>query len=143
MARSIFATSLCCIDGRIQIGSHDFLRKNYGVHYIDTITEPGVNKILAEMEDVFTINSLYQKLLASIAFHQSNLIAVVGHYDCIANPVNKELHIQQVLKSIEILKKMQLPGNPEIIGLWVNENWEATLIPNSFEEEQGKEPLSI
>ena len=69
MERSIFATSLCCIDGRIQIGIHDFLRQNYGVYYIDTITEPGVNKILAEMEDVYTINSLYQKVLASIEFH--------------------------------------------------------------------------
>ena len=55
-----------------------------------------------------------KKLLASIAFHQSNLIAVVGHYDCIANPVNKELHIQQVLKSIEILKENATPRNPEI-----------------------------
>ncbi len=143
MERSIFATSLCCIDGRIQIGIHDFLRQNYGVYYIDTITEPGVNKILAEMEDVYTINSLYQKVLASIEFHQSNLIAVVGHYDCAANPVSKELHIQQILKSIEFLKKLNLPGNPEIIGLWVNDNWEATLIANSFEGKKRKGLLSV
>lgn len=143
MEKSIFATSLCCIDGRIQIAIHDFLRQIYGVHYIDTITEPGINKVLAEREDVLTINSLYKKVRASIEFHQSNLIAVVGHYDCAANPVNKALHIQQVSKSIDFLKEWLLPGNPEIIGLWVNDNWEATLIANSFEGNFRKRPLSV
>lgn len=133
MEKVIFATSLSCIDGRIQLPIHNFLRAKYRVHYIDTITEPGVNKILAEMGNIYTVNAIYQKVIASIEFHQSNLIAVAGHYDCAANPVSQDLHILQVLKSIDVLRKWGFPGNPQIIGLWVGANWEATLIEGSSE----------
>lgn len=142
MQKGIFATSLSCIDGRIQLPLHKFIQKNYEVHYIDTITEPGINKILAEGENIVTINSLYHKILLSLKTHQSKLVTITGHYDCAANPVAKELHIAQVLQAIANLQAWNLPGTPKIIGLWVDHDWQVVPIENPLQI-NGKRPLSI
>ena len=46
-----FATAINCMDGRTQIPVIEWLKKEYGVDYVNMINEPGPNKILAENRD--------------------------------------------------------------------------------------------
>ena len=86
--QGIFATAINCMDGRVQKPVFNFICANYGVDFIDMITEPGPIKILSENHDKFTIESLRLKTALSIDKHKSNLIAIIGHHDCAGNPVH-------------------------------------------------------
>lgn len=121
-----FATAINCMDGRTQIPLHEFIKKNYGVDYVDMINLPGANKILAEKEFIDLHQFVKKCLEISINRHDSNLIAIAGHYDCAGNPANKEVQTEHTLRAIELIKSW-FP-EVKIIGLWVNENWEVEII---------------
>ncbi len=46
--REGFCTVVGCMDGRIQLPVNHYVRERFGVTYVDTITEAGVNKVIAE-----------------------------------------------------------------------------------------------
>jgi carbonic anhydrase len=121
MKKYKFATALNCMDGRVQIPIIEFLKKKFKVDYVDMITEPGIDKILAEGNKEL-ISWIKEKIKISVKKHNSKVIAIVGHADCAGNPVEKEKHIEQIKKGMKIIKLMKL--NVRIIGLWVNENWQ-------------------
>jgi hypothetical protein len=125
MKKYKFATALNCMDGRVQIPIIEFLKKKFKVDYIDMITEPGIDKILAEGNKEL-ISWIKVKIKISVKKHNSKVIAIVGHADCAGNPVEKEKHIEQIKKGMKIIKLMKL--NVKIIGLWVNENWQVEVV---------------
>ena len=43
-----FATATNCIDGRVQQPVLNWLKRSCSVSYVDTITEPGVDRIFSE-----------------------------------------------------------------------------------------------
>jgi len=115
-----FATAINCMDGRVQLPVIEWLKKSYGVDYVDNITEPGPSGILAENKDAPVIELIKKKVQISVNKHGSKLIAIAGHYDCTANPEDKETQASQILTSI---KKINSWGfNAQVIGLWVDEN---------------------
>jgi carbonic anhydrase len=96
-----FATAINCMDGRTQNPLIEWMRKHYGVSYVDIITEPGVDAILAENRDTRTIESIKRKVGTSIEKHGSKFIVVVGHYDCAGNPADMNTHLAQIRSAIE------------------------------------------
>ena len=116
MAEGIFATSVSCMDGRIQIPLNKWIKENYSADFVDTITEPGVDKNLLEV-----IESIKTKVGISINAHKSELVVVSGHYDCAANPVSDEEHIEQIKNAVEIISSWNL--NAKVIGVWVDDSW--------------------
>ena len=72
------------------------------------------------------MNSIKARLDISVNKHGSKVIVVVGHYDCAGNPVGKEIQLEQIKKSVETIKSW-FP-DVEVVGLWVNENWEVEKI---------------
>jgi carbonic anhydrase len=123
MAAGKFATSISCMDGRIQIPINDWIKKNYSVDYVDTITEPGVEKKISENTGIDQIKS---KAEISIFKHESKLVVVSGHHDCAGNPVSREEHILQIKNSIGIIKSWNYPI--EVLGVWVDDNWQVEQI---------------
>ena len=109
------------MDGRIQEPIIKYLKENYDVAYVDTITEPGPCRILAENNDKISASSIIKRCELSMQKHGSKLIAISGHYDCAGNPCNEEIQKNQIKKSIAYLKNRY----PEvtIIGLWVDKDW--------------------
>lgn len=122
MSNIKFATAINCIDGRIQIPVIEWIRKEYGISYVDMVTEPGPNKILAKSKDSSVLNSIKRRVKISVDKHGSKLVAIVGHYDCAGNPVDRETHIKQLKEAMDVLK-LWFP-DLKIIGLWINQNWE-------------------
>jgi len=86
-----FCTSIHCMDGRIQLPIIEYLEENYNITYVDTITEPGPCKILAENANKNSVNSIIERVKISINKHNSKLIAISGHYNCAGNPYNEEI----------------------------------------------------
>ena len=121
-----FCTVINCMDGRIQLPVIRYLQKRFNAEYVDSITEPGPNLILAENTNKTNktlIEFILARLKISIEHHHSIGVAIVGHHDCAGNPAPKQDQIVHIKKAIEFLRHQY--GDIEIIGLWVNENWEA------------------
>lgn len=122
-----YATALNCIDGRTQIPVTRWLRKNFDVDYVDLITEPGMDKVLSQY-NWFETERLRENVIVSITAHNSNVVAIVGHYDCAANPVSDYKHFQDIVKSTYVVKSWDLPVR--VIGLWVDEFWNVHVVSN-------------
>ncbi len=115
-----FGTAISCIDGRVQLPVLNWIKKNYSIDFVDTVTEPGLDKALSE-KNIDKITQIKAKVLISINAHGSRLIVVSGHHDCAANPASKKIHLKQIRKSINIVISWKLSAN--VIGLWVNDQW--------------------
>ena len=95
-----------------------WIKENYSVDYVDTITEPGDDKTIA---DNSVLESIKTKISISINAHKSELIVLSGHYDCAANPVSNEEHVEMIKKGVEIISSLNL--GVKVIGVWVDDSW--------------------
>ncbi len=118
MSEGKFATSISCIDGRIQLPLAKWIKENYSVEYVDAITEPGVDKNVTR--DSIT-TSLKAKATISIHVHKSELIVFSGHYNCAANPVSDKEHIEFIKKGVEEISSWNLGA--KVIGVYVDDSW--------------------
>ncbi len=117
-----FCTAISCMDGRIQLPVIRYLQRRFQVAYVDTITEPGPNGILARQEDTSVMDSIRKRLQISVENHCSVGIAVVGHYDCAGNPATPEQQHQHLWQAVRWVQ--QLYPHMEVIALWVDEHWQ-------------------
>ena len=101
-------------------------KNTYNVKYVDTITEAGPCKILADNKNKSVLDSIHSRIGVSLEKHQSNLIAISGHHDCAGNPCTPEEQKQQVKQSLKYLKKLY--PQTEVIGLWIDSDWEVNAI---------------
>jgi len=113
-----FATSVTCMDGRIQLPLAKWIKENYSVDYVDAITEPGIDKKIAENLE---LESIKTKIGISINAHKSKLIVVSGHHDCAGNPVSEDEHISQIKKGVDVISSWNLDA--KVIGVWVDGSW--------------------
>jgi len=119
-----FATAINCMDGRVQVPANEWIKKKFRVDYVDTITEPGPNKILAENKDSAAVDSIKRRVAISVNKHGSKYIAVLGHHDCAGNPVDKESQLVHIKSAVKAVNSWGFPV--ETIGLWVDENWQVS-----------------
>ena len=121
-----FVTAINCMDGRVQLPAIEWMMKKYNAKYVDIISEPGPIKILDEDKNSCLVESIKNRIDVSVNKHLSRVIAIIGHYDCAGNPVEKEIQIKQIKNSIKKVSSWNF--NAEIIGLWIDENWEVSMI---------------
>jgi len=123
MAEGKFATSVTCMDGRIQIPLANWIKEKYSVDFVDAITEPGIDKTVAENLD---LDSIKNKINISINAHKSELVVVSGHYDCAGNPVSDAEHISQIKEGVKVISSWN--PNVKVIGVWVDDSWKVNLL---------------
>lgn len=111
-----FATSLSCIDGRIQGPLSEWIRQRSGADYVDTVTEPGMDKRLSE--DAATAEALRKKAVISVRAHGSRMIVVSGHADCAGNPVPDDVHRRQIAECARAAESWGTGA--EVIGVFVD-----------------------
>jgi hypothetical protein len=110
------------MDGRVQLPVIKHLHKRFNAKYVDSITNPGPNLILSEQNNLILVKHILDRLTISIEKHNSEGIAIAGHFDCAGNPAPKEKQIEHIQKAIQFLHGQY--EKIEIIGLWVDENLE-------------------
>jgi hypothetical protein len=125
MATGTFAGVINCMDGRTQEPVNAYLKEKFGVDYVDAITEPGPIKLLAENTDP-RVESIKTRCDISLNNHHGVGLAVVSHYDCAGNPVDKDTQLVQLAASLKLLRSWY-PTTP-LYGLWVDEQWQVTEI---------------
>ncbi len=121
-----FCTAINCMDGRVQLPVIKYLMKRFHAEYVDVISEPGPNLILAEQGDGDLVESIFRRVDISVGQHDSVGIAVMGHHDCAGNPAARDEQRKHTRTAIELIK--QRYDNIPVIGLCVNENWEVSEI---------------
>lgn len=131
MAKGTFACAINCMDGRTQEPIAKWLKENLKVEYVDTVTEPGPDGLLAnDISDL--VSSIKARVLISVEKHGSDTVAVVAHHDCAGHPVPKDQHLKDLEKAVEVIRSWQLPIR--ILGFWVNEDWVPELLIDISEE---------
>ncbi|MEE9558393.1 MAG: carbonic anhydrase [Candidatus Brocadiales bacterium] len=115
-----FCTAINCMDGRVQRPVFDYMNNLCDTAYVDMITAPGPDGIVAKEGAMY--KHIQSEVAISVEKHASNVVAIVGHYDCAGNPVSKEKHWEDIRDSVSQIQSWSLPI--KVIGLWVNENWE-------------------
>ncbi|SDM39014.1 carbonic anhydrase [Halarsenatibacter silvermanii] len=126
MEKGVFMTVINCIDGRVQTPVLDWFHENYEVDHVDMITEPGPNLILAKNEDQKTVESIKERVKVSTEEHNSERIAVVGHYDCAANPAGRAGQIEHIKDAVEVVNSWI--SGADVLGLWVDSDWQVEVV---------------
>ena len=121
-----FATAINCMDGRVQEPVLEYMKKSFGADYVDMITEPGPNKILADNNDANIIESLKKKVAISVEKHGSEVIAITGHYDCAGNPETEDLQKEHLQKAVQTITSWGFPV--KIVALWLDENFTPKIV---------------
>lgn len=119
MAEGTFGTAVNCMDGRVQAPVTEWVRANFPVQYVDTITEAGPDGILAKGDPRELIESIRARALISVNAHHSGVIVVAGHAGCAGNPVSREQHIADVRQAMRVVAGWGLPVR--VAGLYVGE----------------------
>lgn len=126
MPHGKFGTAINCMDGRCQSPVIDWMKRQYHLDFVDMITEPGPDKIMAA--GTFNqLDAIKSKVLVSVEKHGSKIIVIAGHDDCAGNPVTPEEHKSQVLKAVEKIRAWKLPVE-KVTGIWLNRDWRIEII---------------
>lgn len=125
MAHGKFGTVINCMDGRVQDPVAHWLREAYHLDYVDTITEPGADRVLAEGTPE-QLAALLVKARISAQAHGSQVIAVVGHDDCAGNPVPPAEHHIQIRRAAQEVRGWGIFS--EVLGLWVDRAWRVEVV---------------
>ncbi len=116
-----FCTVVNCMDGRVQLPVITYLQDHFGAEFVDSVTEPGPNAILAAGKEMPGVDSIIHRIRISVEKHHSVGIAVVGHHDCAGNPVDDATQIDEVNTAVALLDE-EFPGVPTL-GIWVDSDW--------------------
>lgn len=120
-----FFTSVGCMDGRVQEPVLNFGKQKFGALFADTITEAGLVGVLSHAEQSL-LDSIKNKVQISLEKHHSKGIIVHGHEDCAGNPVDDEKHLDDVRRSVEIIKAL-INSSVPVIGVFVKRSSEDSL----------------
>jgi len=93
-----FFTLIDCMDGRTKAYAIKYGQEVFDAQFADTITEAGIDKVLAELETGSELEkSIQNKIDISVYKHHSKGLLIAGHDDCAGNPVTDEAHKDQIL----------------------------------------------
>lgn len=114
------------MDGRTQKPAVKFLEEYFNVDSVDTITEPGPVKILADRAPAAQLEDIAECVRISIDKHGSVGVAVVAHFDCAGNPASESEQKEQLGRALKFLEP--LCGGVPLIGLWLGEDWRPQIV---------------
>lgn len=116
-----FCTTVNCMDGRAVEATINWMKVQYDLDYVDTISEPGMDGFISKMNDEQKA-WLKRKLEISIKNHGSRTVSFVGHDDCAGNPVLQEEHLAHIAKGVAIVTALvhEIDATLEVavFGLW-------------------------
>ena len=112
-----FGVALTCIDGRVHEPLLRWVREHAGVDHVDLVTEPGADSTLASCRDG-ACGDMRRRLQVSIDAHGPQLVAIVGHDDCAANPVGPDRHREQIRSAVAEVQGWA--RELEVVGVWIS-----------------------
>jgi carbonic anhydrase len=80
------------------------------------ITAPGMDGMLADKN--LNIEDIVEKINISKKVHSTEQIFIVGHHDCLANPVSALTHKKHINEAVNRIKELNSSSN--VIGIWLD-----------------------
>ena len=120
-----FATAISCIDGRVHLPLITWMQQHFGVRYVDLMTEPGADGLLAQSPDRGR-ELLKAKAALSEERHASQVVVVAAHFDCLGNPVPEETHREHVRGAVDAVQAWDL--GVQVMGVWVTGEWQVEIV---------------
>jgi len=114
------------MDGRTQLPVIEWMKREHKADYVDTITEPGPVRILAEATDAAAVESIKRRVDISVKKHGSSHVAIVAHADCAGNPVDREAQLRQLRAAAATVLAWGLGVRLDL--LWLGDNWQVERI---------------
>ena len=125
MLRDTFGTTITCIDGRVHPPLVAWMRGLFSVAYVDLITEPGPDQVVARSPER-ACELLRAKAALSITRHASRVLVLAGHHDCLANPVSEEEHREHLRQAVPVLLAWDL--GIQVVAVWANSRWQIEVV---------------
>lgn len=113
-----YVTAINCIDGRVQLPVNKWLCRQYGVKWVDTVTDAAPAAVLDEEPDSTPSECISARVHLSLDTHGSEVLALVAHHDCDCNPVDDATQQRQLHAGVKRLSRW-FP-DLDVIGLWVD-----------------------
>lgn len=134
-----FFTAIGCMDGRVQDVVARYGREKFGAKFPDTLTEAGLVGLLAKdpVDEKLLESVKFKAVAVSLGKHHSSGIVVHGHAECAGNPVDDEKHLDDIRKSVEVIKNLVNSAVP-VVGVFVKRSeedpstWLAQEIPQTL-----------
>jgi carbonic anhydrase-like protein len=98
-----FAPAITCLDGRVQRPVVDYMRRTYGVDYVDLITEPGPEWALTDPTRAGIQAAIHRNARFSVEGHDAELIAVTAHDDCLGNDADSAKRLAQLRAAQQVV----------------------------------------
>jgi hypothetical protein len=102
------------------------MKAQYNADYVDDITTPGSVRLLSKPCLDSDLASIRNGVEISLACHHSRVVAIACHHDCAGNPVSREVQLEELSTALERVRAWN--EDIEVIGLWLNENWEVICV---------------
>lgn len=134
MQQPTFATALNCIDGRAQAAVESWMRENIGVDHIDQISEPGVDRLLAD-GDTSIMGPIRSKVGLSVQQNESQVVVIVGHNNYTDAPESvryisgygcADTHRGDIHRAINRVASWKIPAH--ILGIRLDEQWKVEVV---------------
>ena len=118
-----FVTAINCMDGRVQVPVNRYLKTKYDARFVDIISEAGPISYILDLDNDI-LKNMYKKVNISIKIHKSNVLALCAHTDCagVALGMTDAAQINTIKTAVIRMRKEF--KDIEIIGLFVNNEWE-------------------
>jgi hypothetical protein len=101
----------------------EYVRIKYSLDYLDMVTKAGPIGILSGSSECAIAKSIRKRVETSITKNNCKLIAVVAHYDCAGNPIERDSQLEQMRTAVRAVESWDYKAR--VIGLWVDEIWAA------------------
>ncbi len=116
MTHGTFCTVFDCMDGRCQGIVGEWVRKNFGVEYPDTITVAGIDGVV--VKDAAECERIMGLARISAEVHGAKQAAIAGHSCCAGFPVSDDEHKSAIM---DAAKKISDSGMYQtVVGLFVS-----------------------
>ena len=122
-----FATAINCMDGRVQRPVLDWMERRFEARWVDTITEAGPVRLLADEPESPIVASILARCEVSTGKHGSRAIAVVAHDDCAGNPVPEKVQREQLARAVRLVRDRYPAAT--VVGLWVDGEFRVHEVP--------------
>lgn len=128
-----FALVLGCMDGRCQQKTYALATELFGADAIDTVTEPGMNGILAgkphpvfpESDMPTVLENIRRKAEISAKGHGSTSCLITAHCECAGNPGELSMHEEDLVRAKETVLGWGLFERVEIAAF--DEGWDVSV----------------
>ncbi|OGZ68976.1 MAG: hypothetical protein A3D44_00215 [Candidatus Staskawiczbacteria bacterium RIFCSPHIGHO2_02_FULL_42_22] len=114
--------AIACMDGKAYPAVIAWQKKTYHLDSVDLITDAGPDGIVAQNKNSPIIANIQKNLELSIHGHQSRILVLAAHENCLGDPVSTEEHCEHLRKAKKIIEGFEFKELEKIVLVLVKKD---------------------